>query len=78
MVFPFNHEITYIPQWDLYLDSTQEMLPFGVLIADVADKPTLLAALGKIGRTPNMTADKNRMQTRAKLTIAKVRFFMSK
>ncbi len=70
-IFPFNHEITYIPQWDLYLDSTQEMLPFGVLVSDVADKPTLLAALGKIGRTPNMSADKNTMQTRAKLTIAK-------
>ncbi len=70
-IFPFNHEITYIPQWDLYLDSTQEMLPFGVLVAGVADKPTLLAALGKIGRTPNMSADKNRMLTKATLTIAK-------
>jgi len=70
-IFPFNHEITYIPQWDLYLDSTQEMLPFGVLVAEVADKPTLLGALGNIGRTPNMSADTNRVVTRTKLSIAK-------
>ena len=68
---PFNHEITYIPQWDLYLDSTQELLPFGVLPGDVSDKPTLLAALGKMGRTPNSSADKNRTVTYAKLKIEK-------
>lgn len=70
-VRPFNHEITYIPQWDLYLDSTQELLPFGVLTASEADKPTLLAALGKLGRTPNLSADTNRTVSYSKLQIGK-------
>ena len=29
-VNPFNHVIVYIPQWDLYLDPTAELAPFGV------------------------------------------------
>ncbi len=70
-VSPFNHEITYIPQWDLYLDSTQELLPFGVLSTSITDKPTLLAALGKLGRTPNLSAKTNRTVSYSKLSIAK-------
>jgi transglutaminase-like putative cysteine protease len=70
-VSPFNHEITYIPDWDLYLDSTQDLLPFGVLVGSESDKPTLLAALRKIGRTPNSSADKNRTVTYSKISIAK-------
>ena len=70
-VGPFNHEITYIPKWDLYLDSTQDLLPFGVLSALESDKPTLLAALKKIGRTPNSSADKNKTITHSKIVIAK-------
>jgi len=70
-VGPFNHEITYIPDWDLYLDSTQDLLPFGVLVGAESDKPTLLAALRKMGRTPNSSADKNRTVTYSKIAIAK-------
>jgi hypothetical protein len=52
VIGPFNHVITYIPAWDLYLDSTAEMAPFGVLPNGEVDKPTLLTKLGKVGRTP--------------------------
>lgn len=69
-IYPFNHVITYIPQWDLFLDSTQEMLPFGILPAELADKPALLTATGKMVRTPNLSADTNKTLTRAKLSIA--------
>lgn len=68
---PFNHEITYVPQWDLYLDSTQELLPFGVLPSEISDKPVLLAALGKMGRTPNQLAKTNRTISYTKLSINK-------
>ncbi len=69
-IYPFNHVITYIPQWDLFVDSTQEMLPFGTLPSELADKPTLLTATGKMVRTPNLSADTNKTITRAKLSIA--------
>ena len=70
-IYPFNHVITYIPQWDLYLDSTQDLAPFGVLSASVRDKPTILTALGRMGRTPHLTAEQNRRVTHARLVVSK-------
>jgi transglutaminase-like putative cysteine protease len=52
VIGPFNHVITYIPKWNLYLDSTAEMASFGVLPQNEIDKPTLLTALQTVGRTP--------------------------
>jgi len=60
VVGPFNHVITYIPQWDQYLDSTAEMAPYGLLPEDEVDKPTLITTLGKIGHTPKPNMDLNR------------------
>ncbi len=37
-----NHVITYIPSMNLYLDSTSETTPFGMLPFSDADKPVLL------------------------------------
>lgn len=48
---PFNHVITYLPQWDHYVDSTLEIAPYGLLAASEMDKPVVLTALGKMGRT---------------------------
>ena len=70
-IYPFNHVITYIPQWDLYLDSTQDLAPFGVLPTAVRDKLTTLAALGRMGRTPNLSAEENRRITHARLAVSK-------
>lgn len=55
-ISPFNHVITYIPQWDLYLDPTAELAPFGILPISVMDKPTVLTALNRLGRTPKLDA----------------------
>ncbi len=49
---PFNHVITYVPSLDLYLDSTAQFAPMGMLPEGDMDKPVLLADSGKIGRTP--------------------------
>ncbi|QWE25985.1 DUF3857 and transglutaminase domain-containing protein [Polynucleobacter sp. AP-Ainpum-60-G11] len=68
---PFNHVITYIPAWNLYLDSTAEMASFGSLPDDELDKPTLLTALGKVGRTPKPTKENNRSITKLTMQIAK-------
>lgn len=68
---PFNHVITYIPAWNLYLDSTAEMASFGSLPDDELDKPTLLTALGKVGHTPKPIKENNRSITKLTMQIAK-------
>lgn len=71
VIGPFNHVITYIPDWDLYLDSTAEMASFGTLPDDELDKPTLLTALGKVGHTPKPLKENNRSITKLTMQIAK-------
>jgi transglutaminase-like putative cysteine protease len=48
----FNHAITYVPQFDLYLDSTARYAPFGVLPETDVNKPVLLTGLGTLAHTP--------------------------
>jgi transglutaminase-like putative cysteine protease len=52
IVTPFNHVITYIPSLDIFLDSTAQLAPYGTLPKTVMDKPVMLTALQKLGRTP--------------------------
>lgn len=60
---PINHVITYIPSLDLYLDSTAQFVPFGRLDDQVVDKPTVLVALNRLGRTPKMRAEDNTLRS---------------
>lgn len=69
VIGPFNHVITYLPQWDLYVDSTAEMAPFGVLPSEQIDKPTLLTALQKVGRTPKPKAELDQTITKTVLQV---------
>jgi transglutaminase-like putative cysteine protease len=71
VIGPFNHVITYIPAWNLYLDSTAEMAPYGTLPDDELDKPTLLTALGRVGHTPKPKKENNRTLTTLTMQIAK-------
>lgn len=71
IIGPFNHVITYVPAWNLYLDSTAEMASFGSLPDDELDKPTLLTALGKIGHTPKPKKENNRTVTKLIMQIGK-------
>ena len=43
----FNHAITYLPEFDLFLDSTPGLLPFGVLSAAEYGKQVLVIDSGK-------------------------------
>ena len=65
----FNHMITYLPRWDMYVDATQEFAQFGVLDFSALDKPTLITALGKIGHTPKPNADQEKVVTRVDLKM---------
>jgi hypothetical protein len=67
---PFNHVITYIPSLDLYLDSTAQIVPFGKLDEDILDKPTVLVALSRYGRTPKMQAAGNSEVSRTELVLS--------
>jgi transglutaminase-like putative cysteine protease len=69
IIAPLNHVITYLPKWNLYVDSTSELAPFGVLPQDELDKPTILTKLGKVGRTPRPLAENNQVITGVKMTI---------
>ena len=69
VISPFNHVILYVPQEDLYLDSTAPTVRPGDLYLDIAGKPVVLTALGAIGRTPDFKPDTNIAQTDVELTL---------
>ena len=65
----FNHVITYLPSLDLYVDSTAQFAPFGILPFEDTDKPVALTSLGRLGRTPRMRADLNVSRTKVSMVI---------
>jgi len=69
VISPLNHVITYIPQFDLYIDATAQSVPFGEIPFSDRGKPTVLAALKKIGNTPAMKASENIVRTIVKFKI---------
>ena len=65
----FDHAISYVPSLDLYLDSTAEFAPMGMLPnADMA-KPVLLTALGRVGMTPATDPAKDYTSTELELSL---------
>ena len=48
----FNHAITYLPEFDLYLDSTSPYARFGQLPSGDLGAPVVLTAQGRLARTP--------------------------
>ena len=67
----FNHVITYVPQFDLYADTTARGAPFGTLPAGLYGKPVLHVRLAgsELGRTPVLPAGVavSRTRTEARL-----------
>lgn len=66
---PFNHVINYIPSLDIYLDSTSQFAPYGTLPFEAMDKPVILTALGKLGRTPTAKSHENTITSNAVIRI---------
>lgn len=52
----FDHVITYIPSFNLYLDSTAQLAPFGVLPYTDTGKPVVLVSTGTLAKTPVPTS----------------------
>ena len=65
----FNHAITYVPAFDLYLDATNKFHSWNVLPTANAGKPTLLTGLGKLGATPTGTAALEMSTSRVKVVL---------
>jgi transglutaminase-like putative cysteine protease len=65
----FDHVITYVPEFDLYMDSTARYAPFGVLPDTDADKPVLQTATGILGRTPRLTAANEQVVSKSSIQI---------
>jgi transglutaminase-like putative cysteine protease len=66
---PLNHVILYIPSEDLYLDPTLRFATFGVLNDELLDKPVVLTSLNRLGRTPKMSAEDNRVTSISEMTL---------
>jgi len=66
-----NHVINYLPEFDLYVDSTSDTTPFGMLPFSDQDKPVLLVGDFKEGaRTPVSPIGSNRQRVKSILKIA--------
>lgn len=65
----FNHVITYIPSLNLFLDSTAEFAPFGVLPDSEIDKPVVLLQTGELLHTPKETPQTNSITINRKLYV---------
>lgn len=67
--FYFNHIITYIPEFDLYVDSTAQFAEFGTLPPTDMGKPTLITLSGVIHSTPKTNSKTDYTVTRSQLRL---------
>lgn len=66
---PFNHAITYVTEFDAYLDATNRFARFDQVPDEVAGKPTVLTDMAVLGRTPSASPGINVSKTSVKLLI---------
>jgi len=71
VVSSVNHVINYLPDLDLYLDSTSDSTPFGMLPGGDQGKPVLLVQGYREGaRTPVAAVGSNRHSLRTEMKVA--------
>lgn len=70
VVSTVNHVINYLPALDLFLDSTSDATPFGMLPSSSQDKPALLVDGFKAGlKTPVAQPGSNLQKMKTRITI---------
>lgn len=70
MVTSVNHVITYIPEWDKFIDSTNSTMPFDRLAVSLSDKPVLLVENFKPGKkTPPTQKGDNHQEVKSTMEI---------
>jgi transglutaminase-like putative cysteine protease len=65
----FDHVIVYIPSLDLYVDPTDRHAALGSLPETLYGKPALLAATGTVVRLPVVSADRDFVETTARMQV---------
>lgn len=65
----FDHVITYLPSFDLFLDATSELAPFGVLPYSDSGKPVVLVADGRQMRTPVPTSAQSKVAVQSTVDV---------
>jgi transglutaminase-like putative cysteine protease len=66
----FNHAITYLPEFDTYVDATSATNSFGTIPSALLGKPALNVVTGKIHKIPTGTAADDAVINRVKLVVA--------
>jgi hypothetical protein len=70
MVTSVNHVINYLPEWDMFVDSTNQSLPFDRLAFQLSDKPVLLVENFKKGqKTPATQIGDNHQEVESIMKI---------
>ncbi len=70
LVTSVNHVINYIPEWDMFVDSTNPSLPFEMLDFAISDKPVVLVEGYQEGqRTPATRIGANFQQVESTMNI---------
>lgn len=65
-----NHVINYIPEWDMFIDSTNSQLPFDQLAMSLSDKQVLLVENYQEGlKTPATKVGDNRQELNSTMEI---------
>ena len=72
MVSSVNHVMTYLPEWNRFVDATNSIMPFDMLGFSVSDKPILLVKNFKPGmRTPATQLGSNKQEVDSAMKINK-------
>jgi len=66
----FNHAITWLPEFNVYLDSTARFLSFGVLANSEVDKPVLHTRDGSTLRRTPVDAEGRSVVNKLQMTVA--------
>lgn len=66
---PLNHVITYVPSIKVFLDSTAEFAPIGVMPFGIAGKPALITATGEVMHTPATHPTRDRTHARTVMQV---------
>ncbi len=70
LISSVNHVISYIPEWDMFVDSTNSSLPFGILDFSLSDKPVVLVEGYKPNqRTPATQVGDNQQEVESTMQI---------
>lgn len=67
--YAFNHVITFIPELNLYLDTTAEFAPFGMLPEAVMQQPALITATGNVSETPAVNSHHQYSETHTRFDL---------